>query len=92
MFGKLLGVQEPGKSVAVDVVVALGQKPPEDLRLERLERRFSLGDLFEGVAHLIVCECVGAVWMRNQIVERDFWRCGHWLLALFECVKSARMQ
>jgi hypothetical protein len=89
VFGQLLGVQEPGKSVAVDVVIALGKKAPEDLGLERLERGFSLGDLFEGIAHLLVCESVGAAWMRNQVIDGDFWRCGHWLLALSVDVRKS---
>lgn len=77
MFGELFGVQESRKPVAFDVAVALGQELPEDLGFERLKRRCTFGDLFEGIAHLRVFEAVGAVWMRNQVVERDFRWCGH---------------
>ncbi|MGO9062074.1 MAG: hypothetical protein ACLQU2_32610 [Candidatus Binataceae bacterium] len=56
----------------MDAAAALRKKPPEDLRFERLERGCALGDLFEGVAHLLVCEAVGAGWIRKQVVEHDF--------------------
>jgi len=89
MFGKLTGVQQAWKSVAVDVAVAVGQEPPCDLRFERFERRCALCDQLEGVADLLVCECVGAVWMRDQVVERDFWRCGHGWLAFSKSARPA---
>lgn len=65
MFGKLPRVQQPGKPIAVDAAVAVGQEAPEDLRFERLERRCAIDDLFEGVANLIVCEAVRALRVRD---------------------------
>jgi len=56
MFGKLASVQKPWKSVALGLGIVIGDEPPEDLRFERLERRCALCDLFEGLAHVLVCE------------------------------------
>jgi hypothetical protein len=89
MFSQFFGVQQLGKRIVLAAGRALEDKAREDLSLQRLERGFALGDLFEGIAHLLVCESGGAVWMRNQVVERDFWRCGHWLLALSVDVRKS---
>jgi hypothetical protein len=41
------------------------------------------GDLFGDIAHLLVGYTVGALGMRNQVVERDFGWVGHGPLPLW---------
>ena len=77
MLRELLGVKQAWKSVIADLAVTVDQMLPEDVGFERFEGRCALGDLFKGVAHLVAGEAVGPLWMRNQIVERDFRWCGH---------------
>lgn len=77
MFREFFSVQQPGEFIALDLDGALGDKPPEDLGFERLKRRCALCDLFEDIGNLLVCEALGAVWMRNQVVCRDFRWVGH---------------
>jgi hypothetical protein len=89
MLGELASVQKPWKSVALGLGVALGEEPPKDLRFERLEGRCALGGLFEDIAQLLVCEAVRVVWVRDQIVKRDFWRCSHGWLIFSKSVQPA---
>jgi hypothetical protein len=56
MFGKLTGIQQARKAVAVDVGIAVGQEPPCDLGFKCFERRGALCDQLESIAHLFVCE------------------------------------
>lgn len=61
---------------------ALQDKAREDLCFKCLERRGLIADLFKGVAYLRVVEGAGVLGIREEVGKRDFWRCGHWLLAL----------
>lgn len=77
MFREFFSVQQPGKFIALDLDGALGDEPPEDLGFERLERRCALCDLFDDIGNLLVCEALGAVWMRDQVICGDFGWVGH---------------
>ncbi len=89
MLGELAGVQKLGEAIIVCAGVALGEQTPEDLRFERFERGCAIGDLFEGVAHLIVCEGARVLRMRDEVVDHDFWLCGHGQLAFSKCAQPA---
>lgn len=75
MFGKFLRIHERRKTLGADV--SERNQPPHDLRLKGSQSRRALGNFPENVAHLIVGYVVGAVGMRNQVVERDFGWVGH---------------
>ena len=75
--GELRGVEQARKAVAADAGVATCEHPPGQFDFKPVESGGALGDLTEELADLVVRQTGGAVRMLNQVVERDFWWCGH---------------